>query len=166
MPEVLLRSRRCNACQSMFCVCSHCDRGQRYCSDPCREYARRQQRRAANRRHQQTEHGREAHKLRQRAYRRRRYGSPVTDQGYGLAQATPSDRHSDFSRCTVCGRVSAWIELYRPFRRRRRNYTTPLFESALDQKTAFSDARQHPNWPPEVSPLLAESRHRTKTPDS
>ena len=30
---LLLRPRRCNACESLFCVCSHCDRGQRYCSD-------------------------------------------------------------------------------------------------------------------------------------
>lgn len=137
MPEVLLRSRRCNACQSMFCVCSHCDRGQRYCSDPCREYARRQQRRAANRRHQGTEHGREAHRLRQRAYRRRRHGSPVTDQGYGLVHATPCDRHSDFSRCAVCGRVSAWIELYRPLRRHRRNYTTPYSSRRSIKKPRF-----------------------------
>jgi hypothetical protein len=98
MPEILLRIRRCNTCESIFCVCSHCDRGQRYCSDLCRKQARQEQRRAANRRHQQTAFGREAHKLRQRAYRRRQCGPRVTDQGYRLvilgnewlAQPTPS----------------------------------------------------------------------------
>src|SRR4030095_3371827 len=35
-----------------------CDRGQRYCTDRCRSKARREQRRAANRRHQQTPEGR------------------------------------------------------------------------------------------------------------
>ena len=54
MPKILLRPRRCNACESIFSVCSHCDRGQRYCSDLCRKQARQEQRRAANRRHQQT----------------------------------------------------------------------------------------------------------------
>src|SRR5215831_1524410 len=37
MPELLLRQRRCNACQAMFGICTHCDRGQRYCSEPCRK---------------------------------------------------------------------------------------------------------------------------------
>ena len=37
MPELLLRQRRCNACQAMFGICTHCDRGQRYSSEPCRK---------------------------------------------------------------------------------------------------------------------------------
>lgn len=46
--------RRCHApgCGVLFFICRSCYRGQRYCSGPCRQTARREQRRAANRRHQ------------------------------------------------------------------------------------------------------------------
>ena len=46
MSEVVLRNRNCRACGFVFCVCSHCDRGQCYCSQECRREARRQQLRA------------------------------------------------------------------------------------------------------------------------
>jgi hypothetical protein len=99
--------------ESIFCVCSHCDRGQRYCSDLCRKQARQEQRHAANRRHQQTAVGREAHKLRQRAYRRRQCGPRVTDQGYRLVILGESKRQSNFTRCAICGQPSEWVELYK-----------------------------------------------------
>jgi hypothetical protein len=69
--EVLLRPRRCSRCQAIFYICCHCDRGQRYCSPFCRTAALREQRRQANRRHQQSPAGREDHRDRQRAYRKR-----------------------------------------------------------------------------------------------
>jgi hypothetical protein len=49
-PEVVLRQRVCRSqrCQTVFWICTHCDRGQRYCSADCRPEARRQQRRDAN----------------------------------------------------------------------------------------------------------------------
>ena len=81
MSEVVLRMRHCRACGAVFCICSHCDRGQRYCSQACRQVTRRRQRRAANRRHQRTELGRRAHRMRQRQYRLRRAGAHVTDHG-------------------------------------------------------------------------------------
>jgi hypothetical protein len=118
MPKILLRIRRCNTCESIFCVCSHCDRGQRYCSDLCRKQARQEQRCAANRRHQQTAFGREAHKLRQRAYRRRQCGPRVTDQGYRLVTLAGSKRHSNFTQCAICGQPSEWVELYKRVRHR------------------------------------------------
>ena len=118
MPKILLRPRRCNACESIFCVCSHCERGQRYCSDLCRKQARQEQRRAANRRYQQTAVGREAHKLRQSAYRRRQCGPRVTDQGYRLVILGGSKRHSNFTRCAICGQPSEWVELYKRVRQR------------------------------------------------
>jgi hypothetical protein len=85
--EVVLRQRFCLAsqCRALFFLCSHCDRGQRYCSLACREEARVRQRRCANRRHQQSPEGRLDHRDRQRQYRQRRAKTMpavgVTDQG-------------------------------------------------------------------------------------
>jgi len=59
-------------CQSVFYICSHCDRGHRYCSDECRERARLQQQRCANRRHQGSVAGRLDHRDRQSSYRQRK----------------------------------------------------------------------------------------------
>jgi hypothetical protein len=65
------RMRQCNRCGALFCICVSCDRGQRYCSDECRSQARREQVRAAKRRHQQSKEGKEDHRDRQRDYRER-----------------------------------------------------------------------------------------------
>ena len=81
--EELLRQRICRGagCGAVFWICRHCDRGHRYCGERCRRKARRQQRRAANRRHQQSPEGRLDHRDRQRAYRERcRHRARVTDQ--------------------------------------------------------------------------------------
>jgi len=66
-------------CGTVFYLCRHCDRGQRYCSSRCREKSRRLQRRQANRRHQQSPEGRLDHRDRQREYRQRQRAR-VTDQ--------------------------------------------------------------------------------------
>jgi hypothetical protein len=81
--QTVFRQRICHfpACHSVFYLCHHCDRGQRYCSPRCREKSRRQQRRQANRRHQQSLEGRLDHRDRQRAYRWRQQQGRVTDQG-------------------------------------------------------------------------------------
>src|SRR5271167_4519162 len=80
--EVILRQRACRGCHAVFWICPHCDRGQRYCCPSCQIQARRQQRRSANRRHQQSPEGRLDHRDRQRDYRyRRRIQARVTDQG-------------------------------------------------------------------------------------
>ncbi len=70
----LFRQRFCRApaCRILFFICSYCDRGQVYCSQTCRQLAREQQRRAANRRHRQTLSAHLAHSRRQHAYRLRR----------------------------------------------------------------------------------------------
>ena len=71
--EELLRQRFCRGadCGVVFWICRHCDRGHRYCGERCRQKARRQSRRDANRRHQQSPEGRLDHRDRQRAYRER-----------------------------------------------------------------------------------------------
>ena len=79
---VVLRQRTCRAegCGALFFICRSCDRGQSYCSQPCRRLQRRQQCRAANRRHQQSPEGRADHRDRQREYRQRQQQARVTDQ--------------------------------------------------------------------------------------
>jgi hypothetical protein len=69
--EVILRPRPCLSCGRIFSICRSCERGQRYCGVPCRRRARLRQRRAANRRHQQSPEGRLDHRDRQRSYRAR-----------------------------------------------------------------------------------------------
>ena len=69
--EVVLRPRLCFRCHTMFYICRRCDRGHRYCSPSCRTAALHEQRRQANRRHQHSLAGRQDHRDRQRAYRKR-----------------------------------------------------------------------------------------------
>jgi hypothetical protein len=71
------RQRLCkfSSCRALFLICSHCDRGHRYCSLDCRIQSRVEQLRAARRRHQQSPEGRLDHRDRQRAYRRRKANS-------------------------------------------------------------------------------------------
>ena len=71
------RQRFCqsSSCGALFLICSHCDRGQRYCSLDCRLQSRAEQLRASRRRHQQSPEGRLDHRDRQRDYRRRKAAS-------------------------------------------------------------------------------------------
>lgn len=86
MPDssaTVFRQRICRAagCGAEFWICRSCDRGQRYCSQECRQQTRRVQCREANCRHQRSLEGRLDHRDRQRAYRKRRVLARVTDQG-------------------------------------------------------------------------------------
>lgn len=76
-PQTLFHQRFCKAsdCRALFFICSHCDRGQSYCSPSCRSLSRLKQLRAARRRHQQSPEGRLDHRDRQRAYRLRKSAS-------------------------------------------------------------------------------------------
>lgn len=97
-PQKPFRQRFCRAahCRARFFICTHCDRGQCYCSSACRLQTRLAQQRAARRRHQQSPEGRLDHRDRQRAYRRRKAGAlahpsastakSVTDQGSQTAR--------------------------------------------------------------------------------
>ena len=109
-----LRPRRCLGpdCHVVFMVCGPCDRGQRYCSQPCRASARQRQRREANRRYQKTEAGRETHRCRQRAYRERQAGARVTDQA--CRTITPSTPLTRRPGCAICGCQSRWIDPFGP----------------------------------------------------
>ena len=143
--EAVLRQRVCSReeCRAVFWICGHCDRGQRYCSPACRNDARLEQRRSANRRHQDSPEGRLDHRDRQREYRRR--CGRVTDQG-SLAitfpalcrseRTTPTTACSHSSaafrqpagvqrsipslRCMVCGRSGRFVDPFPPTSRLRR----------------------------------------------
>jgi hypothetical protein len=69
----------CAGCRTAVLVCSHCDRGHRYCTRKCADQARRHAVRAAGCRYQASLRGRHAHAQRQRRYRARQ--QKVTHQG-------------------------------------------------------------------------------------
>ncbi len=91
----------CDRCGRAVYLCSWCDRGQRYCSIPCRRAARRESLRAAGRRYQQTRRGRLLHARRQQAYRKRQR-EKVTHHGCRTpsesATVAPCAREPDRSR--------------------------------------------------------------------
>ncbi|WP_224250295.1 hypothetical protein [Hyalangium gracile] len=118
-------------CLRQFFLCSRCDRGQRYCSEPCRKRARRQSVREAGGRYQRTLDGRHAHAARQAAYRQRQQ-QKVTHQPPPVAAEEPkvsptleppamsaqlpssaerplphAPEHSP--TCAHCGRVSRYV---------------------------------------------------------
>jgi len=146
--EVVLRQRFCHGgeCRAIFFLCSHCDRGQRYCSLVCRRQARLRQHRSANSRYQQSPEGRLDHRDRQQQYRERRCRARVTDQGSilsagsassqcGVVEAASLDAQKPaatvvFPRgpenrpgvrlcCRVCGRVGRFIDQFPPIPLRR-----------------------------------------------
>ena len=134
--EVVLRQRVCcsRGCQTVFWICTHCDRGQCYCSPACRTEARRRQHRAANRRYQQSLEGRLDHRDRQQQYRERRCRPRVTDQSslsvispapFGCGETiTPSvvvplpsgpperlEKRTDlWLHCSICGRPGRFVD--------------------------------------------------------
>jgi len=76
----------CARCRTQVLLCSHCDRGQRYCTPACSRQAREAAQRAAARRYQRSRRGRMAHAARTRRWRSRRLASrasanSVTHQG-------------------------------------------------------------------------------------
>lgn len=80
--DIVFRQRFCDAddCGAVFYICRCCDRGHRYCSEDCRQKARRWQCREANHRHQQSADGKADHRDRQQDYRKRLMQARVTDQ--------------------------------------------------------------------------------------
>ena len=139
----VLRQRVCHhpECLAVFFICASCDRGHRYCSSHCREQTRRQQRRRANGRHQQSPEGRFDHRDRQREYRRRcrQVQERVTDQaslsitypasfecgpGEVVAnlpphQILPRAQLALWLPCRICGRVGRFIDPFPHIPRRR-----------------------------------------------
>jgi hypothetical protein len=80
----------CARCRAQVLLCSHCDRGNRYCGRGCRREARDAARREAGKRYQRSHRGRMAHAARSRRWRRRRREAEhnVTHQGSQAAVRT------------------------------------------------------------------------------
>jgi len=118
-----LRVRRCfdPTCNTLFTVCRSCDRGQRYCSEACRKRMRQQQLRAAGRRYQASEVGRQNHCQRQQAHRQRQCQPRVTHQGPVSITTPGTTQPANLSRCAVCGHENRWINPFYWISRRRRN---------------------------------------------
>lgn len=128
------RQRYCKAvnCGRLFFICSHCDRGQRYCSAPCRLKSRVEQLRTAQRRYLRSPEGRKDQSERQRAYRQRKAvlswatapksvidqspkihltSGKITSQRVSASFGTPwQQSQSNDGRvvCHFCGRVSRY----------------------------------------------------------
>ena len=145
MDELYPDRRRfhCCRCKKVTYICSHCDRGQMYCSKRCRDEARRDCLRDAGARYQRTRRGRENHARRQHRYRvRKSSGEKVTHHpcrteavpSTVVACCTPSMpkaiEHSPTvqSRCDFCGHGCEpyvrldFLRCRRPLRGRRRGY--------------------------------------------
>jgi len=72
---VLLREVTCR-CGVVFYLCSACDRGHRYCSDACRQAARRSSLHRARLKYARSERGRKKNRDRARRFRRRHGSRP------------------------------------------------------------------------------------------
>lgn len=89
--EELARLYNCLLCHQQVKICSHCDRGNVYCS-PCAPIARIQARRAAGHRYQNTPQGKLNHAKRQQKYRERQKNKNkiVTHQGSAVPAISAS----------------------------------------------------------------------------
>lgn len=106
----------CNRCHVQVIICSHCDRGHRYCCGECRHQARSESVQRASKKYQSTRSGRFNNAARQQRARDRR-SKKVTHQGSppryrhdllktGLIKTkkTPKPSFSGFTiHCHYCG---------------------------------------------------------------
>lgn len=125
MPDEQLDSGRtfaCAHCHSVVLVCSYCDWGRRYCSEPCRDQSRRIKQRMAGKLYQSTETGRCAHARRQQRYKKRsiakqmthhpcpqEHGGDVLALGRDVAQGATCHQVVAPLRCHWCGRSVAKV---------------------------------------------------------
>ena len=112
----------CALCHAQSIICSHCDRGQIYCSDICSREARLKSCREAEKRYQHTPGGKYKHAARQKRYRER-FRQKVTDQGSvipiadGLLGSVKNktvevdvEQETGVTRCCFCKKsVSSWL---------------------------------------------------------
>ena len=74
------RLYNCARCHHQVVICSHCDRGNIYCSGHCATQSRLEKQQEAKGRYQSTAKGRQCHATRQQHYRQRKK-QKVTYQG-------------------------------------------------------------------------------------
>ena len=131
--DFICRLFLCAGCRKQVFICSHCDRGQRYCPDGCATNARLKSLRAANLRYQQSRQGRLKHAERTRRYRLRKknvtyQGSPPILPNDLLLTNSAPDKKSDSTErqpvihsacCHFCGASCSAFVRYRFLHRRR-----------------------------------------------
>lgn len=117
--EPVARFFLCARCRCQVLICSHCDRGQRYCNGHCAGQARRDKQKEASQRYQKSRQGRIKHSIRASHYRARRnkvthHSSPepvsndlliIEDSAATKSPVTPpvsQDIQADW-RCHWCG---------------------------------------------------------------
>ena len=84
------RLYNCARCRCQVVICHHCDQGNVYCR-PCAPVAGREAHRRADAKYQQTERGKQNHKVRQQ-----RYLEKMTDKGSpGSLPASPSRANAE-----------------------------------------------------------------------
>lgn len=105
----------CAGCRTAVVICSHCDRGNRYCNRACSQAARKRNMRQAGKRYQSSLPGRHRHAARQRRYRARmqkvtHQGSPPAGVADLLAAEPTVPETPSFLHCCRCHRaLPAWV---------------------------------------------------------
>jgi len=87
----MLRSARlflCVRCSAQVLLCSHCDRGQVYCTRACSFAARRERRRHTAKRYQDSRGGRLKHAARTACWRKRRRSGQLASAGDDIDKVT------------------------------------------------------------------------------
>ena len=67
--QLSARIYNCARCHCQVIICSHCDRGNRYCAGNCTVQSRQEKKRDARARYQSSPKGRHSHTKRQQRYR-------------------------------------------------------------------------------------------------
>ena len=83
----------CARCRVQVVLCSHCDRGNRYCGRPCWRLARDAARRESASRYQRSRLGRLAHAERSRRWRQRREAHGGSGSGSGSGSGEHNVTH-------------------------------------------------------------------------
>ncbi len=112
------RLYHCCRCYAQVIVCTHCDRGQRYCTDGCSQEARKESIKRARAKYQATRPGRMNNAARQQRYRERQQQKVTHHRSLAiilrdLLQTVPDEiKRADMPgktdatvRCHHCGAV-------------------------------------------------------------
>jgi hypothetical protein len=78
----------CARCRDQVLLCSHCDRGQQYCSRACSSLSRRERRRQTAERYQNSRDGRLKHAARSARWRQRRRSLRQVNAGMHIDKVT------------------------------------------------------------------------------
>ena len=78
----------CARCRDQVLLCSHCDRGQQYCSRACASVSRRERRRETAERYQRSRGGQLKHAARSAKWRQRRRSLRQARAGMGIDKVT------------------------------------------------------------------------------